>query len=71
MNNLIKEMVAYGLLCAVSVFLLFLFALIARYGEVAVYEPNKIILISEIAICAGMLVFSIERLRNFEKRLKK
>lgn len=71
MKNLTKELIAYGLLIAASVFLLFIFTLIAIYGAFVVYEPNKIILITELAICAGMLALGIERWRNCEKKLRK
>ena len=71
MKDIIKDTLTYALLIGVSLLLLLIFILIARYGAFVVYEPNKIILITDIAICVGMLALGIERLRSLIKTRRK
>lgn len=65
MKDIIKDTLIYGFLIGCAGFCLFILVVIALYGEYALYEPTKIILIGEIALCVGMLALGFERLRHF------
>ncbi len=52
-----RNLVAYGLLIAVSSALLYHFIMIGRLGQF--YEPNTNILIAEMVGMAGIIVFGI------------
>jgi len=70
MNNQIKTMVSHMLLITLSASWLIFFVIEAVHGTVTFYEPNKVILGIELAICIIILGFGIERLHSFIKRNK-
>lgn len=67
MRDVIKETLTDALLSGTAAFLLLVLIAMARYGEYALYEHNKVILITEIVLCVGMFILGIARLVSFIK----
>lgn len=76
MRELIKEMLAYICLIAMSGFWLFVLLAIAINGTyswpggLTSYESNAIILFSELVLSVALFSLGIERLHSFIKRNK-
>ena len=59
---MLKNCLAYILLIAVTTPIMLVFLVVAKYGTVTLYEPNRAILGGEIAVCVAIIAFGIERL---------
>lgn len=65
----IIEVVGQGSLIGVSFSLLTLFLLEMYFEKVYFYEPNKIILYSEIVMCVLILLYSMYSFKKWVKNL--
>lgn len=63
------EILGQGSLIGVSFSLLMLFLFEMYFGKVYFYEPNKIILYSEIVMCVLVLLYSLYAFKKWAKNL--